>query len=135
MAYYNQLRKQEASPKVKAILNKYGVKGSLAVHNHSTVVLNIKSGKLDFIANFNEASLGQVSSFKHGKPAEKNISVNPYHFHTHFTGECLKFLAEVFAALNEGNHNNSDIQSDYWDVGWYIDINIGQWDKPYILEA
>ena len=125
MAYYNQLRKQEASPKVKAILKKYGVKGTLGVNNHSTVVLNIKSGKLDFIANFNEA--GGVSI--------KHISVNPYHFQTHFTGDCLKFLAEVFAALNEGNHNNSDIQTDYFDVGWYIDVNIGQWNKPYLLEA
>lgn len=125
MAYYSQERKQEAAPKVKAILKKYGVKGSLGVNNHSTVVLNIKSGKLDFIANFNEA--GGVSI--------KNISVNPYHFQTHFTGECLDFLTEVFAALSEGNHNNSDIQTDYFDVGWYIDVNIGQWDKPYILEA
>ncbi len=125
MAYYSQERKQEAAPKVKAILKKYGIKGTLGVNNHSTVVLNIKSGKLDFIQNFNEA--GGVSI--------KNISVNPYHFQTHFTGECLKFLTEVFAALNEGNHNNSDIQSDYFDVGWYIDINIGKWDKPYVLEA
>ena len=30
-----------------------------------------------------------------------------------------------------GNHNNSDISTDYFDVGWYIDINIGKWDKPY----
>lgn len=125
MAYYSQERKQEAAPKVKAILKKYGIKGSLAVNNHSTVVLNIKSGNLDFIKNFNEA--GGVSI--------KNISVNPYHFQTHFTGECLDFLTEVFAALSEGNHNNSDIQTDYFDVGWYIDVNIGQWDKPYILEA
>lgn len=125
MAYYSQERKQEAAPKVKAILKKYGIKGSLAVNNHSTVVLNIKSGNLDFIKNFDEA--GGVSI--------KNISVNPYHFQTHFTGECLDFLTEVFAALSEGNHNNSDIQTDYFDVGWYIDVNIGQWDKPYILEA
>jgi hypothetical protein len=33
-----------------------------------------------------------------------------------------------------GNHNRSDIMSDYHDVGWYVDINIGQWNKPYILE-
>lgn len=135
MAYYSQERKQEAAPKVKAILKKYGVKGTLGVNNHSTVVLNIKSGKLDFIKNFNETALGLVSGFRHGNPAATYISVNPYHFQTHFSGECLQFLTEVFSALSEGNHNNSDIQTDYFDVGWWIDINIGQWDKPYIIEA
>lgn len=131
MAYYTQSRKQEVAPKVKALLKQYGLKGSLSVDNHSTVVLTITSGDLDFIKNFNEASLGQVSTFKHGKPAEKNISVNPYHFTSHFTGDCLKFLGQVMNVLNEGNHNNSDIQSDYFDIGWYVDINIGKWNKPY----
>jgi hypothetical protein len=49
MAYFNQERKQERAPVIKAILKKYGVKGSLAVRNHMTFVLNIKSGKIDFI--------------------------------------------------------------------------------------
>jgi hypothetical protein len=35
--------------------------------------------------------------------------------------------------MNDGNHDNSDIQSDYFDVGWYISINVGRWDKPYEL--
>jgi hypothetical protein len=34
--------------------------------------------------------------------------------------------------MNAGNHNNSDVQSDYFDVGWYIDVNIGKWNKPYV---
>tara|TARA_R110000868_G_scaffold57548_2_gene177655 strand:+ start:1303 stop:1710 length:408 start_codon:yes stop_codon:yes gene_type:complete len=135
MAYYSQERKQEAAPKVKAILKKYGVKASLSVHHNSTVVLNIKSGKLDFIADFNTTVSDQPGGFRNGNPATTYISVNPYHFQTHFSGECLQFLTEVFAALSEGNHNNSDIQTDYFDVGWYIDVNIGQWDKPYLLEA
>jgi hypothetical protein len=38
-------------------------------------------------------------------------------------------------AMNDGNHDRSDIQTDYFDVGWYVDVNIGRWNKPYILEA
>ena len=49
MAYFNQERKSERAPVIKAILKKYGVKGSLSVRNHSTFVLNLKSGKIDFI--------------------------------------------------------------------------------------
>jgi hypothetical protein len=36
--------------------------------------------------------------------------------------------------MNGGNHDNSDVQTDYFDVGWYVDVNIGSWDKPYTLE-
>ena len=58
--------------------------------------------------------------------------MNPYWYQDHFVGKSKKFLAEVIPAMNAGNHNNSDIQTDYFDVGWYIDVNIGRWNKPYI---
>ena len=45
------------------------------------------------------------------------------------------FLSEVIPAMNNGNHDNSDIQTDYFDVGWYIDVNIGKWNKPYTVES
>ena len=44
-------------------------------------------------------------------------------------------MREVFAAMNEGNHDNSDIQSDYFNVGWYVAVNVGYWNKDYILTA
>jgi hypothetical protein len=89
--------------------------------------LTITSGDLDFIKNFNET----VDIRRGDSITTNNISVNPYHFTSHFTGDCLKFLGQVMNVLNEGNHNNSDIQSDYFDIGWYVDINIGKWNKPY----
>lgn len=140
MAYFNQERKAERAPVIKAILKKYGVKGSLAVRNHSTFVLNIKSGKLDFIENF----IATDANVMHGRKMSqdqiayirknKSLDVNPYWFKEHYTGEVLAFLTEVFAAMNNGNHDNSDIQTDYFDVGWYVDVNIGNWNKPYVLE-
>ena len=38
MAYMNQERKAKVAAKVKPILAKYGMKGSLSVRNHSTIV-------------------------------------------------------------------------------------------------
>jgi hypothetical protein len=35
--------------------------------------------------------------------------------------------------MNVGNHDRSDIQSDYFDVGWYVDVNVGAWNQPYEL--
>ena len=61
--------------------------------------------------------------------------MNVYHFDKHFSETALKFFKEVYAAMMIGNHNNSDMMSDYFDVGWYVNINIGRWNKPYILTA
>ena len=88
MAYYNQSRKKEVAPKVKALLKKYGLKGTLSVDNHMTVVLTISSGDLDFIGNFNET----VRVPRGDLPIINYVSVNPYHFTSHFTGECLTFF-------------------------------------------
>ena len=136
MAYMSQEKKAKIAPEVKAILKKYKVKGTLAVRNHMTLVLNIKSGSVDFIGNFNETvSTDPYLSARGFTPATKSLDVNPYHYQTHFSGKALAFMREVFRAMNDGNHDRSDIQSDYFDVGWYVDVNIGQWNKPYTVEA
>lgn len=131
MAYMNQERKAERAPAVKAICAKYGIKASLAVRNHSTLVLNVKSGVIDFINNFNTTVAADCGF----TPAKQSIQINPYHYEKHFSGDSLKFLEEVMAVMNTGNHDNSDMQTDYFDVGFYVDINIGAWNKPYSLTA
>jgi hypothetical protein len=136
MAYMNQEKKARIASLLKPILAKYGVKGTLAVRNHSTIVLNIKSGAIDFIQNYlttDRTSLQYaMSEEQYNHVYEKRyLDVNPYHYQNHFSGTAKQFLNEVMAAMNAGNHDNSDIQTDYFDVGWYVDVNIGQWNKPY----
>ena len=139
MAYMSQERKSEIAPKVKSILNKYGIKGSLSVRNHSTLSLTLKSGKIDLIENY----IATDSNVLHGRKMDQGqidylrknqaIDVNPYWFHEHYTGVAKAFLTEVMEAMNVGNYDKSDIQSDYFNVGWYVDVNIGKWNKPYIV--
>ena len=135
MAYMNQERKQDRAPAIKAILKKYNVKGSLAVRNHMTLVLNIKSGAIDFIANSNRVCGADFYQVSRGftPNAAGYDQINPYHFQSHYDGAALEFLKEIFAEMNGGNHDRSDIQSDYFDVGWYVDVNIGSWNKPYSI--
>jgi hypothetical protein len=125
MAYMSQENKKSKQEPIKDILKKYGLKGSLSVRHYSTLVLNIKSGKIDFITNYNSTNPGLL--------ADTYIDVNTYHFNKHFTGIARRCLYELIETMNIGNHDNSDAMTDYFDVGWYIDINIGKWDKPYIL--
>ena len=124
MAYMNQEKKSVIAAKLKPVLKKYGVKGSLSVRNHSSIVLNVKSGKVDFFADYGD----REDARKFG------IQVNPYWFHDHFAGVSKEFLAEAFDALKSaGYYNNSDAMTDYFDTAYYYDINIGKWNKPYEL--
>ena len=140
MAYMSQERKQSLAPAIKAVLKKYGVKGTLAVNNHSTLVLNIKSGSIDFIENFIATDAASMSGRKMSQDQidyirkNQSLDVNPYWYQEHFSGQALAFLSQVIRLMNKGNHDNSDVQTDYFDVGWYVDVNIGKWNKPYTLE-
>ena len=125
MAYFTQEMKKARTPAIKALCAKYGVKASLSVKHHSSVVLTVKSGKIDFFKDV-ECSYRKQTG---------HVQVNHYYIDTHFSGKAASFLKEAKQILNTGNYNHSDIQSDYFDVGFYININIGKWDQPYVLEA
>jgi len=131
MAYMSQERKAEIAPVVKAILKKYNVKGSLSVRNHMTLCLTIKSGPIDFIEDYLAGTAPGDSADYVRKSG--SLQVNTYWVDNNFPGESRKFLTEVVAAMNGGNWDESDIQSDYFNVGWYVDVSIGNWNKPYIL--
>lgn len=132
MAYINQERKQAMAPAIKSILKKYGLKGSLAVRHHSTLVLTVKSGKLDFIGNFKNVVAGNGRDLEN--PGLQSLDVNVYHYRNQYTGRVLKCLDELITAMNVGNHDNSRPEIDHFDVGFYIDVNIGRWNKPYIYQ-
>jgi hypothetical protein len=133
MAYVSPELKAKLAPTIRAICKRYGIRASLAVRNHSTLVLNIRQGHIDFIGNFNETVAQRPGGFRTGSPAEKYLDVNPYWYKEHFSGRALKFLSEVIPAMNAGNWDKSDIQTDYFNVGWYVDVNVGRWDAPYAL--
>jgi hypothetical protein len=126
MAYMNQERKAKISAKMKPLLKKYGVKGTLSVRNHSTIVLNLKSGKVDFLSDY--GNVAEARKF--------GIQVNPYWFHEHFVGTSKKFLSEAFSVLKSADwFDESDAQVDYFNTAYYVDVNIGHWNKPYQVEA
>ena len=140
MAYVSQELKAKLAPSIRAVCKKYGIKASVAVRNHSTLVLNIKQGSIDFVENFiktdkakaycNYMDEGQIAYIR----KNQSLDVNPYHYRDHFSGRARKFLIEVMTIMNDGNWDKSDIQTDYFNVGWYVDVNIGRWNKPYDLE-
>ena len=124
MAYVSQKDKAELAPSIKAVLKKYKMKASIAVRHHSTLVVNIKSGAIDFSGNYT-----------HG---DNYIQVNEYWIDDHYASNTVakNFLNELLAAMKGPKYfNDDDLQSDYFSRSHYTDINVGKWNKPYELVA
>lgn len=138
MAYVSQERKAKIVAAVKPILKKYGIKATFAVRNHSTISLNIKSGPIDFVENYIGTDTNKVAANKMSPDMiaylrkTKQIDVNPYWFQEHFSGVAKKFLSEVMPAMKSADwYDRSDAMTDYFDTAYYVDINIGKYNKPY----
>lgn len=124
MAYISKEEKNVKAVLLRALGKKHGVKLTVARDHYSTIVLNIASGKIDFFKDF---------QLKDDYENLTYLNVNKYYIKDHFTGSSKEFLLAAHAILNDGNHNKSDIMTDYFDVGFYIDIRIGRYNKPYLL--
>lgn len=136
MAYMSQEKKKQIAAKLKVALKGSGLKYSLGVHHHSTLVMKIKSGPVDFIQNYRETiqSKPQYARFMESQ-APHYMRLNDFWYREQFTGKALALLSVIVPILNDGNHDRSDIQSDYFDVGWYLNVSIGEFQKPYTVTA
>lgn len=130
MAHMNQQQKARLAPGIKAVLAKYQMKATIAVESHSSLVVNIKSGPLDIIGNHNR-TLGIEHDRNDRRHCEDYLRVNQYWLHDHYSGNVLEFMQELVAAMNVENHDNSDLMSDYVDIGYWVYINVGSYSKPY----
>jgi len=125
MAYVSQEMKKELAPAIKAVLKKYRMKGSIAVNNHSTLEVNLSEGYVDCISKGERIlGLGGVS---------KNVNV--YHIDEWYEGVAKNFLNELLDAMKGPKYfNNDDAMTDYFSRSHYTDINVGKWNKPFVLK-
>jgi hypothetical protein len=124
MAYVDQNKKALIAKALKPVIPQ-GWKYSLSVRYHMAIVLTIYSAPFDLIRAFKKSDHFNPETATH-------TEVNPYHYRTHLDDECVADVFEqIFAALNTNNHDNSDLMTDYFDVGHYVDVHIGRWNKPF----
>ena len=133
MAYMSQDQKNTLTPGIRGVLTKYGVKGTIAVRHRSTLVVNVTEGPLDLIGNANAKSEERCEPGERRRVHKGYIDVNNYHARDHFSDDCQAFVLELLEACNVGNWDKSDLQTDYHNVGWYVAIKIGRYDRPYTL--
>lgn len=105
------------------------------MQNHSSISLNIKSGKIDFIENYLAENTNRqpMAADNVIYIREKRVlNINKYWYQEHFSGKAKKFFDEAFKALKSADYyDNSDAMTDYFDTSYYFGINVGKWDKPY----
>lgn len=133
MAYINQEMKHLIADKIKRVLiDKFPdvrLKWTMAVRNRMSLVLTIREGNIDFVNEMTDETRNVAME----RFAGACFEVNQYWYQNHFKdGIAKSVLTELIGCLNSGNWDNSDPMVDYFDVGWYITINVGKWDSPYI---
>jgi hypothetical protein len=63
--------------------------------------------------------------------------VNTYHVDKFYSGVTADFLNELVAAMkgvtSRGEwYDKTDIMTDYFDIAYYVNVNVGKFDKGYI---
>jgi hypothetical protein len=138
MAYVSEEVITKARTALKALNKEYGVKATLSGKGDSTLYLTIAEGKIDFVGNFCENVTAKRRQHDTQQVIdwvikEQNISVNQYYLDSSFDGIALEYLEKAKEIMHVDHYDHSDIQSDYFNCAYYVNISVGRWNKPYKL--
>lgn len=110
------------------------MKGTIGIDNHSSLVVNLKSGIIDFIgeANTKEQALCERQNRSFYPITDGYYSANPF-YAMDDAGVVGEFMGELITAMKGPDwFDDTDSQIDYFHCAHYIDINVGKWNKPYV---
>ncbi|OCX76816.1 hypothetical protein A6O26_20755 [Acidithiobacillus thiooxidans] len=124
MAIMTQEKKATIATELKKFMPK-DWKYSLSVRHHSEIVMIIRSAPIDLLEASGLAGDKECRVSRYFRPAEL-FPKNP---------ELAELFGKIKDALNLGNYDKSDVMTDYFDVGHYVDLRIGKWDKPFQIAA
>lgn len=141
MAYITKSEVQEKRKLISALCKEYGITATVSGANSSTLTVTIRKGKIDFLGNYVDTVSGNWINSQQQKDnalfykKRGHMAVNHYYIDMQFSGIAFDFMMELLQIMKIGHYDHSDSMADYFDVAWYNGINIGEWNKPYILTA
>jgi len=149
---------KEIAKQIREKLKKIaGVKFSVTMQSYSggsSISVYLMESNFKVIEDFKNLSDEAIFKYKDGgRRTEEQLKEmqegGHFQLNTHYTHEEYnkdlwnngvflteaghKLFREVNKIVNYYNYDNSDIQSDYFNVNFYCHLSIGKWDKPYIL--
>jgi hypothetical protein len=135
----DQAKKAKIAEALKRVVPE-GWKYHLSVKNHSGIQFTLAAAPVDLIGHIQAA---RAKTARPGDPFGRvgledgrgYVDVNQYFLERQFEEPLLTVFKRIVDALNTGNHDRSRVQSDYFDVGHYVDISIGRWDKPFVITS
>jgi len=79
---------------------------------------------------------GQIEPWNKRTEKPTSLTVNPYCVDKCYSDEVLAFLEELIAEMKgERYFNDTDLMTDYFHCSHYLDIEVGNWEKPYIYNG
>ena len=133
MAYVNNDKTKQVRNDLKAAFpSKSGWKFSVRKRHSSSVDVVILKSPIDWEANlgtelqYNKDLSGVLTTEGEGL---RSCSIS-FPQADWFGGEAGKALKKILEIINVGNFDKSDIMTDYFHVGFYFDLTIGEYDRP-----
>ncbi len=109
MAFISKERVKEVREELKKTFPAF--KFSVRVDGYTAIRVTLLSGPVKFIES-------DYSGINHFYPEKYDHA------------DVLKGMIEI---INKGNYTRHDHGMDYADVGFYVTINQGAWDRPYVV--
>lgn len=127
MAYASKERKATIAAGLKEVMPK-DWKYSLAIRHHSTFVLTIAKAPVDLV------KLATANGYR---AYDNHVQLGGHNVARHFEGT---EVAEVFNKIQKvmysaDYHDRSDAMIDLHDTAYYVDMNLGRWDKGFEVQA
>lgn len=92
-------------------------KFSIRTRHHSTICVSVLEAPFNMLMN----------------TTRENESVNYFHISDHYEN-CPKIkevLLKIYSIMNDGNYTVS-VDGDYGNIpSFYVDLQVGEWDKPF----
>ena len=135
MAYISTDDVKHIRNELKKELPQY--KFSVVRDHHSSVTISLMKGPAfndyEYFDRYNNVT--KTANLSDGEYHQ----INQYHLEDFYGKENAEILSKIDTisrtapAKNGGKvwYNDSDIQTDYFDIAYYVHINVGKWNKPY----
>jgi len=137
MAYIGQEEKKQLAPAIKKVLAKYNTKGTIAIKHHSTLVVNISASEIDLCEVYYQMKLNdRYHTQRENIEKVDHFDLNRYYFADKAKKLGFKkagnFIDELVTAMKGSRwFDDSNAMTDYFHTAYYLDINVGKYNKPF----